>query len=274
MRRNRYFLLLVIVAILLPLLSLSCFSAPATTPASATPADPVVHQSEVTALVTAQVNAALADKASAGSVSALEQRMAQTEGNIRTIQSTPAGGGITQAQLDAAIAALKTDQSWITVSTSSSGGSSGGTTTGTVQFTTVPASIPQLFSSTTAGPQQIYTMHIVNSSNQWQYVKPIVTLSLVSSYSATTVTALSITISSGAGSMSGTIATPNNFSITMSTPTTSSVVIILISGGSTTSGEFQVGAGQSIDILIAIQGMTSATTTLWNFANSISTRSI
>jgi hypothetical protein len=48
--------------------------------------------------------------------------------------------------------------------------------------------------------------------------------------------------------------------------------MIPISGGATTSGEFQVAAGQSIDILVQITGVTTSTTVLWNIANSISVR--
>lgn len=116
MKRNKRFLLLIAVVILLPLLSLSCLTTPATQPAAvATSNDPIIHQSNLTDYAT---KADLNDKASAGSVNALETRMAQAEGKINAFQS---GTGLTQAQVDAAVAAaittLKNDQSWITGTT-------------------------------------------------------------------------------------------------------------------------------------------------------------
>lgn len=127
MRRNKWLLLLAVAILLLLLPILSCLQAPAATPANAaTSADPVAHQSDIVLL-----RAQLTEKGSAGSVTALETRMAVAEGNIRTLQVTPAGAGLTQAQVDAAIdaklTALKNDQAWITGATHTT---PAGTTTG------------------------------------------------------------------------------------------------------------------------------------------------
>lgn len=275
MRRNRYFYLLIAVVILLPLLSLSCISTPATTPASAQSSPLTQVQERVNALEQ-KVN----EKATTGSVSALETRMAQAEGKITTLQSTGPGNTYTKAEVDAAVAAavaaLKADQAWITGSSSSSSGSST-PITGQVTFTTNPTAIPQLFSSNTGSNQLFYTMRITNGVNQWQYVKPILTLNIASGYSSANITALTVSMSCGQCSMtgSGTIgnSTIGNFSISpaIGTILTSSTVIIPISG--CTSGEFQIGAGQFLDVLIAIQ-VTTATTVLWNVSNSISSRGL
>lgn len=281
MRRNKHIYTLIAVVILLPLLFLACLTSPASsTPTDAQPSALTQLQTRVT---TAEGN--INSKASAGSVTALETRMATAEGNINALEATGPGNTYTKAQVDAAvdaailaaITALKedSDQSWITVSTSTSS-SSGGSSTGGVTFTTNPATVPQLFSSNTGSNQLFYTMQITNGLSQWQYVKPVITLSIASSYSATTITALTISMSSGAGSMSGTFAAPNNFSISPTTAgvtATPSIVLIPISGGNTTSGEFQIGAGQSVDVLISIQ-ITSGTTVLWNVSNSISNRGL
>ena len=280
MRQNEFLLLTATVLLSLSL-SLSCISPP--TAGSTSPqTSPITQVQERLNVVEQKLN----EKASAGSISALEQRMAQAEGKINTLQSTGPGNSYTRtevytkAEVDAAVAAaikaLKDDQVWITGSSSSSSSSSGGSITGQVTFTTNPVAVPQLFSSNTGSNQLFYTMRITNGSNQWQYVKPIITLSIASSYSMTTVTALNISMSSGGGSMSGTFAAPNNFSISPTTAnvtTTPSLVLIPISGGNTTSGEFQIGAGQSMEVLISIQ-ITSGATVLWNVSNSISNRSI
>jgi hypothetical protein len=181
-----------------------------------------------------------------------------------------------------AITALKNDKPWNT----SSGGSTGGTSqTGTVSFATTPAAIPQVYSAATGGGQSVfYTMKIVNSSGSWQYVKPIITLNVQSSYSSRAVTGITVTMSAGSCSMTGskTVAdaatsSVGNFSISPNVgngaTSTSSLTIIPISGCNGT-GEFQIGSNQSMDILIQISGLTTSDVTLWNVTNSISSRGL
>lgn len=236
------------------------------------------------------------------SISALETRLAALEawrptadGAIATkalttdltalttkVNALVAGTGLSAAQVDAAIdaklAAYVAEVTALETRIATlEGGSTGGTTgsvTGTVSFVTNPAAVPQLFSNDVGSNQLFYTMRITNGSSQWQYVKPVITLNIASGYSATKVTALTISISSGAGSMAGTFAAPNNFSISPTSANvtaTPNLVLIPISGGNTATGEFQIGAGQSIDVLISMQ-VTSSTTVLWNVSHSISSR--
>jgi hypothetical protein len=144
------------------------------------------------------------------------------------------------------------------------------TQTGTVTFTTSPVSVPQLFTAASGSQSTFYTMKIVNNSTTWQYVKPIVNLTLASSYSPTQMSAMTVNMTYGSFALTGT-----NFSISPALGTsTSSIVIIPISGGVNSAGEFQVGSGASVDVLIQITGVTTSTTVLWNISNSISSRSM
>lgn len=192
------------------------------------------------------------------------------------------------AAINAAITKLKTDtdQAWIKTGGGTTGGTTGGSTpTGSVTFATTPAAIPQIYSAATGGGQSVfYTMKIVNNNSSWQYVKPIITLSVQSSYSARAVTGITVTMSSGACSLTGSrtsaeVATSSigNFSISPNVgagaTATSSLTIIPISGCNGT-GEYQIGAGQSMDILVQISNLTSSDVTLWNATNSISARGL
>jgi hypothetical protein len=153
----------------------------------------------------------MATKADTGQFQALEQRLNTAEGRINAFQS-PASTGYakaetyTKAEVDiavkTAIDALKSNQSWITASTTtpqSPYGTPNPVTPvagGTVTMVTNPAQIPQIFSGTgsisatglplPASPYSIqptgyvqpYTMRIVNNSTVTQYVKPIISLSM------------------------------------------------------------------------------------------------
>ena len=128
MRRNKCFYVFLTVGALLSLLSSSCLTAPATQPSVTTPASPVAQLQTDVATVKTDIATLKTDKASAGSITALETRMAQAEGNIRTLQSTSPANTYTKAEVDAAVAKaiadLKTAAPW---GTSSSGSSSGST---------------------------------------------------------------------------------------------------------------------------------------------------
>jgi hypothetical protein len=91
-------------------------------------------------------------------------------------------------------------------------------------------------------------------------------------------------MSSGSASLTGSrtsadaaTSSVGNFSISPNVgsgaTSTSSLTIIPISGGNGT-GEFQIGAGQSLDLLVQISGITTNDVTLWNVTNSISNRSL
>jgi hypothetical protein len=182
-----------------------------------------------------------------------------------------------------AIKALKDNQDWIKGGVTTPSGGTTTSPTGTVQVTTNPVSIPQIYSASSgSGQSTFYTMRIVNSSTVWQYVKPIVSLTVASSYSSRSVTGITVTMSTGSCSMTGSRTSADaatssigNFSISPNVgngaTTTSSLTIIPVSGCNGT-GEIQIGAGQSVDVLIQITGLTTSDVTLWNVSNSHSSR--
>lgn len=190
--------------------------------------------------------------------------------------------------LDAANAKIKTLEDWKAGAgtTTATGGTTVPTSvTGLVAFVTNPISIPQMYSASTGGSAStFYTMRITNQSTTWQYVKPILTMNIAPSYSARALTGITITMSNGQCNLTGSCAmngpltsTLGNFSISpnvgVGATVTSGVVIIPISGCNAT-GEFQIGAGQVMDILIQISGVTTSEVTLWNITHSISARSM
>lgn len=183
-----------------------------------------------------------------------------------------------KAEVDAAIASainnLKANQSWI--NSNSSSGSGSGSDTGTVIFTNNPVSIPQLFSSSSGAASTPWIMTIKNNSTTWQYVKPMVQLNVASGQSSTTVTDITLLISGGACTMTGSLTAPGNMSFSpasMSSVATPSIVIIPISGCNG-SGEIQIGPGQSQAMNVQIQNLKTPNATLWNITTSISSRSM
>jgi len=283
--------LLILMAVLcVAITSMSCLPTKSTTP---TISQKDVDQDTSIAEVRRSIQSVDSAKASNDVFNALKGRVDTMEVKVNV---SGAGNSYDKSQLytktevdtaiTAAITKLKadTDQAWIKGSTGTSG-TVGTSPTGSVSFATTPAAIPQVYSAATGGGQStFYTMKIVNSSSSWQYVKPIITMSVQSSYSARAVTGLTVTMSSGACSMTGAIASPTpatssvgNFSISPNAgagaTSTSSITIIPISGCNGT-GEYQVGSGQSMDILVQISGLTTSDVTLWNVTNSISTRGL
>lgn len=289
-------LLLLVTVLIIPM---GCATPPSS--GGSTAADPFVKQTTLDAFKAA-IESSLAKKADSSTVEALSKMIGNLGGGSsssyqksETYTQTEINNKI-DTKVAEAIAALKANQGWITGSGSSgSSGSSGGSSTGSVTYVTTPASIPQIFTSSTGSAQQMYIMRINNGTNSWQYVKPVITLSLASSFSATTVTDLSISMSYGSYNMTGSLvssepptadqiykSTIGNFSISPplgwktvakeSNPVPS-IVIMPISGG-TGTGEFQVGSGQFIEIMIVISNMKTGVNSLWNISNSISSRSI
>ncbi len=210
--------------------------------------------------------------------------LAGNTGNSGTANTYSKADLYTRVEVDAAIAKaitdLKTAAPW-GQATVNPGGS--GSPTGSVTFATNPVSIPQVYSGTTgSGQSTFYTFKIINGTSAWQYVKPIVTLTVAPSYSSRSITGITATMSGNSCSMAGSrlpadpaSSTVGQFSISPSVgsgaPATTSLVIIPIAGCNG-NGEFQVGAGQSVDVLVQITGLTSSDVTLWNISNSISSR--
>jgi len=183
-----------------------------------------------------------------------------------------------RAEVDAAIAsainALKANQSWIT---GASSGSQGGSDTGTVIFTNNPVSIPQIFSSSSGASSSPWIMTIKNNSSTWQYVKPVVQLNVASGQLSSEVEDITLIISGGACTMTGSLGEDENdmsFSpATMADTPTPSIIIMPVSGCNG-SGEIQIGPGQSQAMNIQIQNLKTPKAILWNVTTSISSRSM
>lgn len=228
------------------------------------------HSTEI-----AQVREEVGRKADSSRVDSLATSIGQSGGS----NCYPKSETYSKAEVDAAIASainnLKANQSWIN---SNSGSGSGSVSdTGTVIFTNNPVSIPQLFSSSSGAASTPWIMTIKNNSTTWQYVKPVVQLNVASGQSSTTVTDITLLISGGACTMTGSLTAPGNMSFSpanMSPTTTPSIVIIPISGCNNNSGEIQIGPGQTQALNIQIQNLKTPNATLWNVTTSISSRSM
>lgn len=316
MKKNKYTLIAISCLLLIVLPLASCLTAPASNPTPAAPADPVLHLSDLTA-----IKAELAQKAALGSISALEQRMAQAEGKINTLQSAGPGNAYTKtetytkAEVDAAVLKaindLKTAAPWGT-STGSSGGSTTSTTptTGQVTFSVNPASLSPISSWTTGSNAVWYTIHVMNGTNSWQYVKPIITLNLTNTSTQPQIASMQISISGSGCQISQSIVTtpqtagiwlhtggicptipgdqtcalaapcfscPMQISISPltygSNPVTASLLIMPISG-CYGSGEISVGPSQTTDIQVAISNLATTTQATWIIGNTISNRNM
>lgn len=276
-------IIILCVLLIVSVLGLGCFPSK---PATPTVSSRDTEQDSEISKIKSSITTLDEGKASKSALNDLSDRVSKI-----TVSSAPdLSQYYTKSQVDSAVStavnnaitALKNEKPWNTTS----GGSTGGTSpSGSVTFATTPASIPQVYSASTGGGQSVfYTMKIVNNSGLWQYVKPIITLSVQSSYSSRAVTGITVSMSAGSCSMTGskTSADPatssvGNFSISPNVgsgaTSTSSLTIIPISGCNGT-GEFQIGSNQSMDILIQISGLTTSDVTLWNVTNSISSRGL
>jgi hypothetical protein len=270
------FILLGLFVLLIPLLAIGCETTPAATPTPLFVTQEAFNNAVNT--LTTQITGKANQSDLAAQITRIDNLAGGGGGN-----SYPKDQLYTKAEVDAAIdakiKALKDNQTWIT----GSSGGGGGSALGSVSFVTNPVSIPQIFTSASGTMQQMYTMSIQNGTNQWQYVKPVITFSIASGQASTTVTGITISMSSGGCNLTGTatgaspISSFGNFSISPAIGTGSAVtpsIVVMPISGCTASGEFQVGAGQKIDILIVIQNMYTTTNTLWNISHSISSRGI
>ena len=183
MRRNKCFYVFLTVGALLSLLSSSCLTAPATQPSVTTPASPVAQLQTDVATAKTDIATLKTDKASAGSITALETRMAQAEGNIRTLQSTSPANTYTKAEVDAAVAKaiadLKTAAPWGTVSSSSSSSGSSGVTT-TIGGIAVTLDKTQVISTSTDTGNKDVTATIKNQSGASKNVSLLISLTAYS----------------------------------------------------------------------------------------------
>jgi len=219
----------------------------------------------------------VAKKADSSRVDNLVTSMGQQSG---TFSGYTKAETYSRAEVDAAIAsainALKTNQSWITGTGNTP---QGGSDTGTVIFTNNPVSIPQIFSSSSGASSSPWIMTIKNNSSTWQYVKPVVQLNVASGQPSSKVTGITLIISGGSCTMTGLLTTDNitgNMSFspaTMATVATPSIIIMPVSGCNS-SGEIQIGPGQSQAVNIQIQNLKTDEPILWNVTTSISSRSM
>jgi hypothetical protein len=148
--------------------------------------------------------------------------------------------------------------------------------TGTVVYTNNPVAIPQIFSSSSGGNSNPWIMTIKNNSTTWQYVKPVIQLNVASGQPSSIITDVTVMISGGSCSMTGTLLVAGNFSfspVTATTIATPSMIIMPISGCNG-SGEIQVGPGQQQAFNVQIQNLKTPTAILWNVTTSISSRSM
>jgi len=214
------------------------------------------HETRITALETNRVSKAELD-------STLSNAKAYTDAKfsaVTTANSYTKLETYTKAEVDQAITnAINAYKASLGATPSSGSGSP----TGQVAFTTNPTSLQVL-----GNGQLCYTMKVTNGLNTWQYVKPIMT---ISSSTTTTISSVALSYTYAGSSIAHTNVT---FSPPLSqTTTTATLVMIPISGGSNNLGEFQIAAGQSVDILVCLQ-LNTGTAAIWNISHSISSRGI
>ena len=199
--------------------------------------------------------------------------------NLPQSSATPADvatKAIVDQKIADAISALKADQAWVKSVPVSGGGGGTVSDTGQVTFTNNPASIPQIFSSSSGGNSNPWIMTIHNGSTTWQYVKAMVSLNVASGQPSSIVTDVSLMESGGNCSLTGTYLVPGDFTFSpsnMGTTTTPSIVIFPISGCNG-SGEWYIGPGQTQAYNMQIQGLKTPNPILWNVTASISSRSM
>jgi hypothetical protein len=269
------FLIVLCVLSIVGTVGLGCLpSKPASTASTVTVKD--TEQDSEIAKVKSAITTLDEGKASKSALNDLADRVSK----LNTASSTDLSGYYTKTQVDSAISTavnnaitnLKNEKPW---------GTGTGTTTtsqtGSVQFTTNPVSIPQIFSSSTGGSSTPWIMTISNQSSTWQYVKPVINLNVASGQSSSMVNDITVLISGGSCTLTGqyTVAGGNfSFSPTnMNATATPSIVIIPISGCNG-SGEFQIGPGQQQAFNVQIQNLKTPNPILWNVNTSISSRSM
>lgn len=270
--------------------SLSCISDDSITAAQFNPtkaiADRLVTKEAIWDSYGAEITALKARPTSAVfDPSVLNSKDTDLQNQINTLKDKNVATSL-QAQIDA----LTTKVNNLTPS--SIPGGSPISDIGTVVFINNPVAIPQIFSSSSGGNSSPWIMTIKNNSTTWQYVKPVIQLNVASGQPSSIVQDITILVSGGSCTMTGSYLTSitdpipiasatNAFSfspVNMSTIATPSIVVIPISGCNG-SGEIQIGPGQQQAFNIQIQNLKTGTlavpvATLWNVTTSISSRSM
>ena len=254
--------LLCLLVLLIPLLALGCEETAPTGTA------PLFVTSDALNTAMQQLQSQINNKANQSDLTAQATRIdniaSQGTGNTYT-----KGELYTRTEVDAIVAAavkaLKDNQAWITGSASGgTGGGSTGGTTGQVTWITNPTNVQIL-----GAAQVCYTVKITNSTGNWVYIRPIININAATGQSPTSVTAIAISI----GGSAVNLATANfQFTPVFPTGVVSSVVAIPTTGGNG-SGEFQLAANSTVDLLVCVQ-ITAAANIIWNIGTSMNWRSL
>jgi len=159
-----------------------------------------------------------------------------------------------------AITALKNEKPWNT-----SGGGITPSESGGVTWLTNPSNVQVLGSS-----QVCFTMKVQNTTSTWVYVRPIINVNLHTGQSPLSTaldgSSLALTIGGNAGNY-----IDSDFS---ATGTTSSVVLIPTHLNGAGSGEIQISANSTIDLLVCIQLNSSVDARIWDIVGSVNWRSL
>lgn len=290
--KKRYYLPLISLCLIIPLLAISCLPV-ASTP---TPAALSTVNKDVTELKT--------------QLEELKQKNTGLQNQITELQNnklskseyTGAANTYTKAEIDNKVKALddRIEQVDDRIDTWTQGTGTTTTTTpttplsGAITITTSPTPLPQIYTSSGGSSTQNFNVSIYNGMSQWQYIKPIVTLSTVPGYSSTSVRILGpgstpvgtpcvITLSSGAGTIKGTYGqapvsgdaskqiqfSPNDSSIS-----TSSLTAIPVYGGANGQGEFQIASGQTLLIWGTVEALSTDPGTLWSITVTYTNHSL
>jgi hypothetical protein len=234
--------------------------------------------------------------AMAGTINGLVPRVGSLEGRPQggkdftsEIAALTTKNNDAQTSLGKLEARIKLLEDWKTAGGSSgSSGGFGGTpsvapVTGQVTYTTNPTPLQQLFTASTGSNTYYFTVRVNNGMNAWQYIKPILTLSTTSGYSA----GCQIQDANISMSYSGYTSTGNKNPIGPTMPssqiqftpmiasniTTNSLTAIPLYGGLNGLGEIQVASGQFVDILVTISVQTNVPV-IWQIGFSLSNRGI
>lgn len=209
MKRKLGILVIVAIIALLPLTS--CMSAPkASTPAAPVATEYDKSQDSSIASVKSQIEKEhqLISELQSNKLSKSEYTSSEAYPKTQTYTRSEL---YTRTEVDALLAKLKTELQGTTGTGGT--GTTGGTTSGVVTFLLTRPTEP-VMSSTAGGvtggetaPAVVgtttwYTMRVTNSSSAWQYVKPVINMSIASGYTMPRVFDLSVTMSGPQGSIS------------------------------------------------------------------------
>ena len=136
--------------------------------------------------------------------------------------------------------------------------------TGQVSVTTNPVAV-----QTMGNTQVCYTMNIVNGTSQWAYARPILNVNLHTGQAVLTTPLTAATILLTAGGSAG-----NYVDLDFQVTGTNSNAILIpttLNGGGT--GEIQIGAGVTAQLLVCIQ-VTHPDSRIWDISSTVNWRSL